>query len=84
MKYIHKPTEVDAIQFTGDNCDELMIFAPDNIDPTTAFGSTSLRLKNANGYLDINKGDYVIKGEKEGDFWVCAEDVFNRSYEAKE
>ena len=44
----------------------------------------SLRLKNANGYLDINKSDYVIKGEKEGDFWVCTEDAFNSSYEVKE
>ena len=84
MKYIHKPIEVEAIQFTGDNNDELMAFAPDNIDPTTAIGPVSLRLKNANGYLDINKSDYVIKGEKEGDFWVCTEDAFNSSYEVKE
>ena len=96
MKYIHKPTEVEAIQYTGDNEEELLKF----ISPTHIYQECKsvsidangkaqmelggLKLKNANGYLDINKGDYVIKGEKEGDYWTCSSDVFEKSYEVKE
>ena len=87
MKYVHRQTEVWAVQYTGDNYDELMRFAPGHIaaiqdlSNDLVFSTAHLKLRNANGYLDINPGDYIIKGEKEGDYWVCTPDVFEKSYE---
>lgn len=88
MKYIHKPTEVEAIRYRGDNqsIEEVLDF-------TGKFGVKNnivevrkdiLYIKNPNGELVVNVGDYIIKGEKEGDYWVCVPDVFEKSYEVKE
>ena len=88
MKYIHKPTEVEAIRYRGGNqsIEEVLDF-------TGKFGvkndivsirKDALYIKNPNGELVVNIGDYIIKGEKEGDYWTCASDVFEKSYEVKE
>ena len=94
MKYIHKPTEVEAIQFTGnvneliDFCEGHLLYEVDvlsrTLDGNVATGYRNIRLLNGNGELEIRPHDYIIKGEKKGDFWVCASDVFEKSYEVKE
>ena len=82
MKYIHKPTEIEAVQYTGDNKEEINTLTQDGTIEYVSEGR--LAIINPNGELTVNVGDYVIKGEKEGDYWVCASDVFEKSYEVKE
>ena len=82
MKYIHKPTEIEAVQYTGDNKEEINPLTQDGTIEYVSEGR--LAIINPNGELTVNVGDYVIKGEKEGDYWVCASDVFEKSYEVKE
>lgn len=81
MKYIHKPTEVEAIQYTGDmeSLNDVVTFC--GAAYSTVVDDT-LHIKNPNGDLVVNEGDYVIKGEKDGDYWVCTEDVFEKSYDS--
>ena len=42
---------------------------------------TNLRIETLEGTKSVNKGDYIIKGEK-GDFYPCKPDIFKATYEA--
>lgn len=94
MRYIHKPIEVEAIQFTGDNEYEIAEFMgiPTGMLQMSVNAvlrtdgdyskDTHLHITTAKSMMTAVCGDYIIKGEKEGDFWVCTPDVFEKSYEA--
>ena len=94
MKYIHKPTEVEAIQYTGENFNNILEFIKSNegeiwYQTMSGYGKNDvmkIHIRNfiLNERLDVEIGDYIIKGEKKGDFWVCTPDVFEKSYEVKE
>jgi len=77
-KYVKKPIPVEAIQWTGDNFDELEDFAGNNIwvDEGHLFVMT---LEGA--FKSKNKtGDYLIKGIR-GEFYICEKDIFEETYE---
>lgn len=86
-KYRKKPTEVEAVQYTGDNYEELLEFAPDSIgfinitsNNDTVLWQKLALLKVGDKFLEVNISDYVIKDE-DGDYQVCKEDVFEKSYD---
>ena len=65
MKYRKKPIEVEAVQFTRRNLDEVMEFTKNQIEITTERrinGITIGRIETLEGIMRVNENDYIIKG----------------------
>lgn len=80
-KYRKKPVEIEAIQWTGDNRDEIWEFCPlsyFNTDLET--GMLSLMVQTLEGSMQASIGDYIIKGVK-GEFYPCKPDIFDMTYD---
>lgn len=96
--YIKKPVKITAVQWTGDNIDELKEFVGENLDPrkteyTVADPSpaTSVHyeykyspiIHTLEGDMAVSLMDYVIRGV-EGEFYPCRCDIFEKTYEEVE
>jgi hypothetical protein len=77
-KYRKKPVVIEAIQYTGDNDDEIRAFAVDNYKMDLEEGKCII--DSMEGKFVCSKGDYVIKGVK-GEFYPCKPDIFEQTYE---
>ena len=80
-KYRKKPVEIEAVQWTGDNRDEIWEFCPlsyFNTDLET--GMLSLIVQTLEGSMQASIGDYIIKGVK-GEFYPCKPDIFDITYD---
>lgn len=77
-KYRKKPIEIEAVQFTGKNFDELHEFCPCikyNLKDTDTPVIPTLE-----GNMTVGVGDYIIKGVR-GEFYPCKPDIFLQTYE---
>lgn len=89
QKYSKIPVEIEAIQFTGANIDEVKDFLGEN------YGGSRIE-KRIDGRREIwiktledgslyqvehvaSEGDFIIKGVK-GEFYACKPDIFNLTY----
>lgn len=77
-KYVKKPIPIEAIQYNGENFDELQAFAGNNIykNEEGIFIHTlegELKMVNMAGY-------YLIKGVR-GEFYFCEKAIFEETYE---
>ena len=77
-KYIKKPIPIEAVQFTGDNFEELYDFAGNDVYQQDGWVyvhtlEDDMKMKN-------KTGDYLIKGVK-GEFYFCEKSVFEETYE---
>ena len=88
-RFRRKSTEVEAFKWTGgpDQTEdpEWIVEAIKKGDvyfirPGTK--KVKMMIKHSSGLLTVRPGDYVIKGEKEGDIYPCSSDVFETIYEA--
>lgn len=80
-KYRKKPVEIEALQWTGDNRDEIWKFcsmAYFNTDVAT--GDLSLMIQTLEGSMQASIGDYIIKGVKD-EFYPCKPDIFKLTYD---
>lgn len=75
-KYVKKPVEVEAIQWTGMNFKEISMFCGDNV----ALFANQPVISTLEGDMVVSVGDYVIKGTK-GEFYPCKPDIFELTYE---
>lgn len=86
MKARKKPVEVDCIQWTGDNIEEIMSFcgpkAHDIYQINLANMPTeySLIIHTLEGNHRATIGDYIIKGVN-GEFYPCKEEIFHKTYD---
>lgn len=90
MKYRMKPIVIEAIQWNGDNLQEVMEFIgsefkyDENINYFTSkfnYCSTlGLQLYALGGLMSVSINDYIIKGIK-GEFYPCKPDIFQVTYE---
>ena len=83
MKYRKKPVVIEAIQFTGDNIQELWdwagadaIYGPVEDDP-------SAYITTLEGRMEASPGDWIIKGVQ-GEFYPCKPEIFEATYEPVE
>lgn len=78
MKFRKKPVVIEAVQFTGTNCDEIEAFAEEvswlESMPPIAVISTP------EGTMYAEAGCWIIKGVK-GEFYPCKDEVFKMTYE---
>jgi hypothetical protein len=84
MKFRKKPVEIEAIQFTRLNWEEIKEFTNN-----TAFSLVierrindeySCLIPTLEGNMLANEGDWIIKGVK-GEFYPCKPDIFDLTYE---
>ena len=92
MKYRKKPADVEAIQWTGHNLEEIKDFVGEQLeyeinDSAWQVGKgvpyVTMRIKALEGVMDASKGDYIIKGVN-GEFYPCKPDIFEKTYEVAE
>lgn len=78
MKFRKKPVVIDAIQWTGNNLNEIREFTNDPFAgkwTTTRIGITTLE-----GIMEASLNDWIIKGVK-GEFYPCKPDIFKETYD---
>lgn len=80
--YRKKPVEIQAVQFTGENADEIMSFVGQNCQVYKPTGDVSpiMYIHTLEGVMSAVRGHYIIKGVK-GEFYPCKPDVFELTYE---
>ena len=79
MRYRKKPVEIDAIQFTGNNLDELKAFISDDVYLDS--DDEGFVIQTLEGPMHASVDDYIIKGVK-GEFYPCKPDIFNLTYDS--
>ena len=77
-KYRKKPIIVEAIQWTGDNFEEIYEFSKGNC--CLAVDTGKLIIKTLEGDMGAEQGSFIIKG-KIGEFYPCREEIFLETYE---
>ncbi|MCK4776932.1 MAG: hypothetical protein KAS39_01065 [Actinomycetia bacterium] len=77
MKYRNKPVVIDAIQFVGENHNEIAEFAGEACRMHTENNLTIITLDGAE---NASKNDFIIKGVN-GEIYPCKPDIFEKTYE---
>jgi hypothetical protein len=82
MKYRHKPTIIEAIQFTsGDLRPMLDAWGADfGRAVIEQHGDHYLLLSTLEGQQIVSRNDWIIEGV-EGEFYACKPSIFEASYE---
>ena len=77
-KYVKKPVEIEAIEFTGENHQEIIDFtggkATLSKKPYNIF-----KIQTLEGKMTAIPSDYIIKGVN-GEFYPCKEAIFKKTY----
>ena len=89
MRYRKKPVEIEAVQWTGLNLEEIKAFVGksliyDIIDTAWEVGKgrprVFMKIKTLEDDMIASEGDYIIKGIS-GEFYPCKPDIFKATYE---
>ena len=84
--YRKKPVVIDAIQWDGENLDEVMTFCNGDASyELMARGTSELVIATLEDGGSIARhvasvGDFIIKGVA-GEFYPCKPDIFEKTYE---
>jgi hypothetical protein len=81
-KYRKRPVVVEAMQFTGDNWDEVADFLGETprVWGDEECAENFLTIVTLEGNHRVSVGDYIIKGVQ-GEFYPCKPDIFETTYE---
>lgn len=77
--FVKKPVKVQAIQWTGDNYEELIDFVGNVMFPYS-FDDGEVIIRTLEGDHHASKGDWIIRGIN-GEFYPCKPDIFEKTYE---
>ena len=93
MKFRKKPVVIDAIQWTGNNLEEIIDFVGKELkvelQSETAYIAGVGKplyyviIETLEGNMRASDGDYIIKGVN-GEFYPCKPDIFDKTYEKVE
>ena len=75
--YRKKPVVITALQWTGDNSEEMLKFCERCFFKSE---KTDLTIVTLEGDMQATVGDYIIKGVQ-GEFYPCKEAIFELTYE---
>lgn len=76
--FVKKPVKVQAVQWTGDNYEELVDFVG-HIRFTYSLDKDSVIIVTLEGDHYARKGDWIIRGVN-GEFYPCKPDIFEKTY----
>lgn len=79
MKYRKKPVVIEAVQWTGENQDDIKVHM--NTTILAIDKKTHLLIRTMEGVMEALPGDWIIKGIK-GEFYPCKPDIFEATYES--
>lgn len=77
-KFQKRPVTVEAVQWNGENKDEILEFCGE-----ARIKEDSLFIDTLEETMEASKGDYIIKGVK-GEFYPCKPDIFEATYKAED
>lgn len=75
--YRKKPVEIQAIQWTGENIDEIRNF----IGEMDRDEQNRVSISTLEGVMKADVNDWIIRGVK-GEFYPCKPHIFDVTYEA--
>lgn len=78
MWYIKKPISIEAIQWTGNNYEEIKEFMGNT--PSYVNSSNELIIPTLEGNMHAIEGSYIIRGIQ-GEYYPCRKDIFEEIYE---
>lgn len=81
-RYKTKPCVIEAIQWTGDNVEEIKEYIGKSFLGDPIIGSShnhSILILTLEGIMCASENDYIIKGLG-GEFYPCKPDVFEKKY----
>lgn len=76
MKYRKKPVVIEAVQWLGDNLNEIEDFMGENIETD----DDGINISTLEGDMKASLNDFIIKGVN-GEFYPCKPDIFEKTYE---
>lgn len=80
-RYRAKPVEIEAIQWTGDNFDEVHAFAGHDVFVSDGLSKEGeLTVATTEGYTTAFIGYYIVRDDR-GNHYPCDPGVFERKYE---
>jgi hypothetical protein len=79
-RYRKKPVEIEAIQWTGDNYEDVCSFVGLELEEEYSGSLQILIIETLEGTMRADKGDFIIKGIK-GEFYPCKPDIFQATYD---
>jgi len=79
MKFRKKPVVIEAVEWTGENHDEIHAFAGHHV---RIIGPHAM-CQTLEGAMTAVPGNWIIKGIK-GEFYPCRADIFALTYEPVE
>lgn len=89
MRYRSKPSEVDAVQWTGTNLKEVQAFAPGVVrQEFTGDGVWHLEMRagadGAQGWVEVPVGHWLVRQPDDlTDHWPVEDSYFQRKYEVE-
>jgi hypothetical protein len=83
-RFKHRPTEVEAWQFTENTKDQVFHNLTGNVAPAwDANGKPMIKVTTVHGEIALVRvGDWVIADEKPGTYYPCKPDIFEATYDA--
>jgi hypothetical protein len=81
VKYRKRPIVIDAIQWTGDNINQIWgAFGATDLYGPTEKNPTWIIIGTLEGEMRADLGDWIIRGVK-GELYPCKPDIFDATYE---
>ena len=81
MKYRKKPVVIEAIEWTGENFDEVKSWRGKADQLFIHYVNTDdLVIPTLEGDMHADVGDFIIRGVQ-GEFYPCKPDIFAETYE---
>lgn len=82
MKFRKRPVVVEALQWTGQNVDLMLVFMPAaKFRAMPGKLNSQLYVETLEGVMTAQPGDWIIRGVA-GEFYPCKTDIFDATYEA--
>lgn len=82
-KYRKKPVEIEAIQYIGNNVEEVEEFVGNQLlryNNTQEENDYSLGIPTLEGIMKALVGDYIIRGVR-NEFYPCKPEIFRITYD---
>lgn len=81
MKFRTRPVVIDAIQWTGENAADVLVFCEFNCSCGLLDDKRVVTLATREGPMVAQVGDWIVRGV-EGELYPCAPDTFKATHEA--
>ena len=79
-RYRKKPVVITAVQWKGNNIQEVRALEPRKIIENTSYLDGTLTIKTLEGSMTARINDWIIKGVH-GELYPCKPDIFKKTYE---